>query len=97
MMSDSAFQSWWELHLRVARGESLTDEESVAYDSGRQDLESGEESQLLLGAKHAREDLAAIEAEHSDLEQRRQALDAEIQKLESCMGQQTRRLLGVET
>lgn len=95
-MGDSAFQSWWELHIRVARGESLTAEESAVYQSGQEGLESGEEAQLLLRAKHIREDLAALESERSELERRRQALDAEIQKLESRMGQQTRRLLGVE-
>lgn len=95
-MVDSAFQTWWELHVRVARGESLTAEESAVYQSGRQDLESGEESQLLLEAKHARDDLKALESERSELERRRQELDAEIRLLESRMGQETSRLLGVE-
>lgn len=95
-MDHSAFQTWWDLHVRVARGESLTAEESEVYRSGQQDLESGEESELLLSAKLARDDLTALESERSQLERRRQELDAEIQTLESRMGQQTRRLLGVE-
>ena len=95
-MNESAFQTWWELHVRVARGESLTAEESVVYQSGRQDLESGEESQLLLEAKHARDDLNALESECSELERRRQELDAEIRLLENRMGHETSRLLGVE-
>jgi hypothetical protein len=96
MMGESTFQTWWELHVRVARGESLTAEESAFYDSHRHDLETGEQSQLVLGAKHARDDLTALESERSQLEQRRQELDAEIRLLESRMGEETRRLLGVE-
>lgn len=95
-MSESAFQAWWELHVRVALGESLTSDDRAIYQAGRQDLESGEESQLLLGAKQARDELAVLESERSKLERRHQELDAEIQLLESRMGQQTRRLLGVE-
>jgi hypothetical protein len=30
-MGESTFQTWWELHVRVARGESLTAEESAFY------------------------------------------------------------------
>lgn len=96
-MGESAFQTWWELHVRVARGESLTAEERTVYQSQLHDFETDEESQLLLGAKHAREDLTALESERSQLEQRRQELDAEIRLLESRMGQQTRLLLGVES
>lgn len=96
MMGESLFQTWWALHVRVARGESLTADEYAFYDSHRHDLESDEQSQWLLGAKHARNDLTSLESEHSQLEQRRQALDAEIRLLESRLGQQTRQLLGVE-
>jgi len=95
-MGESAFQAWWELHVRVARGESLTSDDHAIYQAGQQDLESGEECQLLLGAKQARDELAVLESERSKLERRHQELDAEIQLLESRMGQQTRRLLGVE-
>ena len=95
-MSETAFQTWWKLHVRVARGESLTGEEGAFYESHRQDLETDEQSQLLLGAKNARDDLTALDSERSLLEQRRQELDAEIRLLEGRMGKQTRQLLGVE-
>jgi hypothetical protein len=96
MMGESTFQTWWELHVRVARGESLTAEENAFYDSHRHNLETGEQSELLPGGKHGRDGLTALESERSQLEQRRQELDAEIRLLESRIGQQTRRLLGVE-
>ena len=84
-MGESTFQTWWKLHVRVARGESLTGEEGAFYEPHRQDLETNEQSQLLLGAKSARDDLTALDSERSLLEQRRQDLDAEIRLLESRM------------
>ena len=96
-MGESAFPTWWELHVRVARDESLTADEAIVYQPGSDDLNAEEGSQLLVRATHARHDLTALESERAELEQRHQKLDVEIRLLESRMGQQTRRLLGVET
>ncbi len=94
-MGASTFQTWWELHVRVARGESLTADEALVYQARSDSLDAEEESQLLVRAKLARHDLTSLESERAELEQRHQELDAEICLLESRMGQQARCLLGV--
>ena len=33
-MDEPAYRTWWALHLRVARGESLNAEERAAYEAG---------------------------------------------------------------
>lgn len=67
-MGESTFQTWWELHVRVARGESLTADEAVVYQARRDNLDDGDESQLLLRATHARHDLTALESERLQAE-----------------------------
>ena len=46
-MDDSAFQAWWELHVRVARGESLAPAEQVIYEATRVALDDEEQRETL--------------------------------------------------
>ena len=94
-MGESTFPTWWELHVRVARGESLTADETVVYQARNDTSNAEDESELLEMAKHARHDLTSLASERAQLERRHQELDAEIRLLESRMAQQTGRLLGV--
>jgi hypothetical protein len=91
-----AYQHWWQLHLRVARGESLDPGEQSSYDAGRRELEREERLVETTEAKESRERLAQLKAQHTDLETRRLQLDAEIADLESRLRDQTRQYLGVE-
>ena len=95
-MDDSTFKSWWQLHVRAARGESLTSDEHARYEAIRAVLENDEAYQPLRSANLAREEHRVLEIERSQLEQHRVRLDAEIAALEGRLGQQTRQLLGVE-
>jgi hypothetical protein len=70
-MDQTAFQRWWELHLRVARGQTLPPEEQGVYDAGRQELERDERLQEVQSAREAREELRALESELAQLEGRR--------------------------
>lgn len=90
-----SYQRWWELHLRIARGESLSAEERAVYDTTRRELEDNELVPLQV-AKQAREELRGLEAERRRLEVRRQELNAEIAALESNLAPQARELLGAE-
>jgi len=90
------YQQWWQLHLRVARGESLGPDEQASYNAGRRELEREEQLLETMEARESREQLAALEAEHAALETQRQQLDAEIAELESRLRDQTRQYLGVE-
>ncbi len=95
-MDESAYQRWWQLHVRVARGETLHPEESELYDVGRRELEQAEVLRPIETARRARRELRALETEHRSLEQRRQQLDREIAALESRLPLAARQLLGAE-
>ena len=79
------YQRWWELHVRVARGERLSPADRVVYDAGRRELEDNGNSEPLQNAKQAREELRDLEVQRRRLEQRRQELDAEITAIESAL------------
>jgi hypothetical protein len=96
MMNGSANQRWWELHVRVARGERLSPEERAVYDAIRRELEESETLQPLQSAKEARDELRELELQRRRLEQRRQELDAEIAAVERALAPQARELLGAE-
>lgn len=95
-MDKATYQHWWQLHLRVARGNSLNPAEKSSYDDGRQELEREEHFRETTDLKESREELLALEAEHAVLESQRKQLDAEISELESRLSEQTRQFLGVE-
>lgn len=94
-MDRTTYQQWWQLHLRVARGDSLSPDEQSSYHAGRRELEREEQLLQTTEASESRRHLAALEAEHADLERRRQQLDAEIARLESQLRDPTRQYLGV--
>ncbi len=94
-MDQTTYRQWWQLHLRVARGDSLSPDERSSYHAGRRKLELEERLLETEQARQAREHLTALEAERTDLERRRQQLDAEIGRLESQLQEHTRQFLGV--
>ena len=94
-MDQTTYQQWWQLHLRVARGDSLSPDEQSSYHAGRRKLELEERVFETEQARQAREHLTALEAERTDLERRRQQLDAEIDRWESQLKEPTRQYLGV--
>lgn len=95
-MIESEYRHWWQLHVRVARGESLSPDERVAYEAGRRELEQAETLQPLEDARQSRNELRRLEAERARLEQQRRELDAQIAELESHLAPQARELLGAE-
>jgi hypothetical protein len=95
-VDQATFQRWWELHLRVARGESLTSEERATYNAGLQELEKDEKLQEVRSTREVREQLRALEAERMNLEARRRVLESKIADLERRLHAETRHLLGVE-
>ncbi len=95
-MDQAEYERWWQLHIRVARGESLTSAENRAYEVGRLELEKTEGFGELAAAKQAREQLVALDAERDRLEQRRKQLDSEIVALKSSLSGLARQFLGVK-
>jgi hypothetical protein len=97
MMDDATRQRWWDLHLRVARGENLNSEEQVFYEAGLQDLHREEVLHTdLSGLREARLNLAALESTHAQLQAQREKLDAEITALEGLLSERTKQLSGIE-
>jgi cell division protein FtsB len=95
-MDNSAYQNWWQLHLRVAREETLAPEELAAYQQGLSSFEQDESLQAITDARKARQYWIALDTEYLALEQRRGQLEGEIAKLESQLSEHTRQYLGVE-
>ena len=87
---------WWELHLRVARGERLIAEDQAVYDQRRREFDDSETFVPVQNAKQAREELRDLETQRRALEQRRQELETEIAAIESTLAPQARQLLGAE-
>ena len=46
VMADIEYEGWWQLHLRVAKGETLSAQEQESYASGLNQLEAFEPIQL---------------------------------------------------
>ena len=49
-----SYQRWWELHVRVARGDRLSLEDRAVYDTTRRALEESETLEPLQNVKQAR-------------------------------------------
>ncbi len=95
-MNKATYQNWWQLHLRLARGETLSSDESAAYKVGLADLEREEQLTATVDARELRQLLTKLQKEHSVLENQRQELDAVIAALESRLSGSVRQFLGVE-
>jgi predicted nuclease with TOPRIM domain len=83
-MNDEKYKVWWALHVRASSQEKLSPEEQLVYDEGLKELESEEYLTAdLAPLQEARKKIAALEAENSALQARRQKLDKEIVSLEA--------------
>lgn len=90
-MDESNYRSWWALHLRVARGESLDPKEQTAYELALARLHGGES--VEAGASELRQVRAALrvlQAEQLRLNARQEERDAEIAALEALLDAGTR-------
>ena len=61
-MEQAAYEQWWQLHLRTARGEKLRPDEQSLYEAGRRDLEREECFSEAIDARTARDHLAKLQA-----------------------------------
>ncbi len=94
-MSEFDYESWWALHLRVAKGESLSAQETTAYESGLIHLEGQAvgADETLTYLRSLRSAINRAAALHKDLVARSAALDSKIVALESAYQQQTGQVL----
>jgi hypothetical protein len=96
-MSELEFEKWWALHIRSARGESLTDDERALYHKGLRELH-GQEALFedLDSMRKAREAVMALDSRCDQLHARRKQLKERIAHLEASLSPEVRRSLGIE-
>ena len=91
------YEQWWQLHLRVARGEKLDPAEQDRYEAGLREIDLPEISKSNLPKLlQLRESLAELDSKCQDLRAKRATLEAEISTLESTLSKKMRQQLGVE-
>jgi hypothetical protein len=96
-MTEAEYQAWWELHLRAAKRETLSAEESARYNAGLLELNGTEVIRPdYRTARRTREQLRAMQQEHDILHRRREELEKQIHQLEESLSAEERRFIGVD-
>jgi hypothetical protein len=95
-VSQSDPHAWWELHLRQARGESLSEEEQRFYDAeiARQDREASPLKSDLGSLKKLRAQVCNLPRTNAQLRARLVELETQMQNVEQSLSQETREALG---
>ncbi|MCB0047579.1 MAG: hypothetical protein KDD92_19315 [Caldilineaceae bacterium] len=90
-MSEFEYEDWWALHLRVAKGEPLSEQETTVYESGLTHLEGQPtgDDEALTYLRSLRAAIGRAAALHKELAARSADLDKRIVVLESAYQQQT--------
>lgn len=86
-MDNAAYRDWWQLHLRLARGETLSSDETATYKVGLADIERDEQLTATFEVKELRHSLTKLQDEPSVLEDQRHELDTVIAALESRLSE----------
>jgi hypothetical protein len=96
-MEDLKYETWWKLHERAVRGETLNHDERAAYEAGLRELH---EDEVLSGdlalLREAREAVMQLDAKCDALQAQRRKLKDEAARLESVLSKEARKLLGIE-
>ncbi len=85
-MPDFDYEQWWSLHLRVAKGESLSAQEDQAYQTGLSQLDSQQasvEGETILYLRTLRSAIGRASRRHAEMTARSTELDTKIAALES--------------
>ena len=95
-MDNPEYQRWWALHVRSARGGTLTEAEQATYQQGLKQLHQDEVlADDLPSIRQAREAVVALDSRCDELHARRQQLKQQIAQLEASLTPETRRNLGI--
>jgi hypothetical protein len=90
-------QTWWEMHLRKARGEVLSAEDERAYQDEltRQEERATPLTTDLAVLKQLHEEFLALSHENHELRTRLAALENEIRRVEQQMSREARQAIGI--
>src|SRR5260370_41703420 len=88
---------WWELHVRKAPGETLSETEQQLYDVevARQDQEALPLKNDLEALRKMRGQVLALGRDNTELRSRLSELEKEIQRVEAALSPEARHVLGV--
>lgn len=100
-MNELDFQTWWQLHLRVARGEALPEAEAILYRAGTESLDREETEYLQLASlqnlRQLRKQIQLLTQRLGQLTARNEQLSRKIATLEQTYQQLTGLSLLVDT
>jgi hypothetical protein len=92
-MTEAEYQQWWQLHIRVARGEPLADAEQVLYRAGMDALDHEEAERLPLASlanlRQLRQQIQLLTQSLAQLTIRSELLSSRITVLEQTYQQLT--------
>ncbi len=95
-MDEQTYRAWWPLHLRAAKGETLSAEEQAAYLEGKRRLNEEETLDVsLVRLRQTREEIKALEAGRERLQERRRELRERVTLLEAALSEKAKQALGV--
>ena len=91
-------QTWWELHIRKARGETLSEEEERVYQAEltRQEAEATPLTIDVAALKQLHEEFLSLRGENHKLQTRLANLENEIQRVEQQLSRDTRQAIGID-
>ena len=88
-MNQTTHERWWQLHLRVAKGEELDAAERAIYAAGLKDLDAEDEktrweNSNLTMLRRLRAEVESLETTLAQLQTRSHRLDRQIWTLEGA-------------
>jgi hypothetical protein len=99
-LDEEEYRVWWAMHIRMAKGETLTAVELGDYNAGLRLLDAEDARTMRQGGglnslRDMRQRVLAAHAEHQRLANQYETMRSEMARLESLLDDQTRLALGV--
>lgn len=87
-MDQTTYVRWWQLHLRVARGDELDAAERVIYEAGLIELDAEEKAQWtdgdLIRLRRLKAEVESLQTTRVQLQAKSRRLDRQIRTLEGA-------------
>ena len=87
-MDQTTYMQWWQLHLRVARGDELDAAERATYEAGLIELDAEEKTQWtdgdLIRLRRLKAEVESLQSTRVQLQAKSRRLDRQIRTLEGA-------------
>lgn len=95
-MDEATYKVWWDLHIRNAKGETLSPEEEQVYQAGCREFDAEETLDGgLTSLQQSRDRVQKLKDEYLRLQQQYELLEAERMEIEARLSEKDKRLLSV--